>query len=110
VSLIFILVGAFAHPPPTLYLSARRGLSLSVIGRFRSPLLKCVRNELPGDVTASVSLTAFRRQLRTCFFVHLIRIHNLYGKPFRNCSFALSLTLRYENIASREMLGINLHS
>jgi len=34
-SLTFVLVGVFVHLPLTLHLSVRRGLSLSVIGRFR---------------------------------------------------------------------------
>jgi len=34
-------VGAFVYPPPTLYLFARRGSSLSVIGRFWLLLLNC---------------------------------------------------------------------
>jgi len=59
VLLTFLLVGAFTHPSPTLYLSARRGSSLSVIRRFRSLLLNCGINVLPGDVTAFVSLDCF---------------------------------------------------
>jgi len=34
-------------------------------------------NELPGDVTASQSLAAFRCQLKTFLFVYHIRFYNL---------------------------------
>jgi len=57
-----------------------RPLQLVTIGDRAFPVAAAkLWNELPVDVTACVSQTAFRRQLKTkqfCF-EYLIRIHNL---------------------------------
>jgi len=64
-----MLLLAVVHLPLTLYLSARRGLSVVTVGDRAFPVAAAkLWNKLPGDVTASQSLAAFRRQLKTCLF------------------------------------------
>jgi len=52
----------------TSHLFSRRDSSLLAIGRFRSLHAAKLCNEFPGDVTTSVSRTAFRRRLKTFLF------------------------------------------
>jgi len=67
-SLIFLLVGAFAQPPPTL-LRPIRPMRLVTVGDRAFPFAAAkLWNELHSDVTASVFLTAFRRRVKTCLF------------------------------------------
>jgi len=71
------LLGVFVHLPLTLYLSVRRGFSLSVIGRFRLRLPNFGMNfpatsPLPSLWRLSVV------SLKICCFVYHIRFYNLY--------------------------------
>jgi len=66
VSLTFLFVGVFVHLPPTLLVRPTRHVT---VGDRAFPVAAAkLWNELPGDVTASQSLAAFRRQLKTFLF------------------------------------------
>jgi len=64
--LTFLLVGVFVYLPDALLV--RLTWLVTVCDRTFPVVAAKLWNELPGDVTASQSLAAFRRQLKTFLF------------------------------------------